>query len=358
MLHQIPSFPKPRLQAMAAVLLAGALAFCASPADAFVRISDQTANAALIYGMKNAGMGKATLLGPNWVEGDKGSLLVIYSPFMMIAAKAAAGGYTHSPTEKDLKAARSKYAKYIYAYTDPKRANEVKFSVNFFGDDPSFAARYSARIEGFGRGKQFLLKPARSFAAERAEVYGQAENDKIDRLNNFEKSEKAKKDEKSVVDPLATPVKKTELTEEELSALTKAERKQLKLTQKAEEEAEKARLEALELEAKVKRQTEFQAQQERINHALASSKAAKEEKKAREKAEAKARKEAEKRGEQYVPTPYVGADSDKGKTGAYVAVNTYYFRLADVQDLQDFRLILESPGGPKYVFRLKGEVLY
>lgn len=45
-------------------------------------------------------------------------------------------------------------------------------------------------------------------------------------------------------------------------------------------------------------------------------------------------------------------------TGAYEAINSYFFRLLDVEDLQEFQLILESPSGPPVVFRLNGAHLY
>lgn len=42
----------------------------------------------------------------------------------------------------------------------------------------------------------------------------------------------------------------------------------------------------------------------------------------------------------------------------YEAINAYYFHLADIVDLQEFQLILESPKGPPLTFRLNNDRLY
>lgn len=231
MLYQTPSTAKPEFsrrprvaayRALASIMIAFALLCNAFPAAAFVKMTDKTINSALIYGMKNQDMGTATLLGPNWVEGERGSLLLIYSPFMMLASKAAKAGLPSRPTESDLDKARDRFKRFIIHYTDPKRKNEVKFSLNFFGKTPSFGKSYSARIEGFGRGKEWQIKPRREVRDIQADVY-----------------------------------------------------------------------------------------------------------------------------------------TDGGEA-TYMATNAYYFNFNDVQDLQDFRLIVEGPGGEtdRYVFRLRGETLY
>ncbi len=230
MLYQTPSTAKFKFslrsqwaacRAFSSIMMAFLLVCNALPGHAFVKITDETFNAALIYGMKNQGMGTSTLMGPNWVEGEKGSLLLIFSPFMLLATKASKAGFPSRPTEEDLHKARDKYKRYLIHYTDPQRKNEVKFSLNFFGDTPGFAKGYAARIEGFGRGKEWQLKPRREIRDIQANVYGEA------------------------------------------------------------------------------------------------------------------------------------------KDSTYIATNAYYFNFNDVQDLQDFRLIVENPAtGDKYVFRLRGEILY
>lgn len=146
---------------ISAILVFFVVCLVSLPAMALVKIDKQSVNLALKYGMQNAGLGYSTLLGNNWMESGDGTLLNIYTPFMMIASKSYSGGFPSKPSEQDLKDARGRYGRLITQLTDPKNPLHVKFSVSLFGDDPAFAMGYQGWIEGFGRGKEFTLKPVR-----------------------------------------------------------------------------------------------------------------------------------------------------------------------------------------------------
>jgi hypothetical protein len=133
------------------------------PAWGIIPMDKQSIDAALVYGMKNQKASLSTLLGPNWIENEDGALLNVYTPFMVLATKASKGGFPSNPAKSDLQAARKKYGKYVAFYGDPKNRLEVKFAVSFYGNSPSFAKSYEARIEGFGRGKEFNLKPVKRY---------------------------------------------------------------------------------------------------------------------------------------------------------------------------------------------------
>ena len=191
------------------------------PSQALVKMDPHSIDAALVYGMQNQKVGLANLLGPNWIEGQNGALLNIYSPFMMLATKAAKAGFSHKPSKSDLQKARTRFGKEVAFYRDPKNRLQVKFAVNFYGDTPGFGKTYTAKIVGFGRGKEFELKPF-----------------------------------KQILDLVADPVQ-------------------------------------------------------------------------------------------------------GGVSGAaYEAINSYYFHFADLENLQEFQLVLESPSGPPVEFRMKNERLY
>lgn len=134
-----------------------------NPASAIIKMDNQSIDAAIVYGIKNQKASLSTLLGPNWIENEDGALLNIYTPFMVLATKAARGGFPSNPTKSDLKAARKKYGKYVAFYSDPQNRLEVKFAVSFYGNSPTFAKSYEARIEGFGRGKDYKLKPVKRY---------------------------------------------------------------------------------------------------------------------------------------------------------------------------------------------------
>lgn len=159
MLPQWQSFTKSLpLKALTALVLS---MLTAAPALALIKMDNNTIEKALIYGMQNQNLSLSAILGPNWVNGDRGSLLNIYSPFMVLATKAARGGFPDKPTRSDLNKAKEKFGKHVAFYRDPKNRLQVKFAVSFYGPDASFAKSYSARIVGFGRGKEFNIKPSK-----------------------------------------------------------------------------------------------------------------------------------------------------------------------------------------------------
>lgn len=131
------------------------------PAQSLVKLDKESIDLALKYGMQNQGMGYNTLLGPNWIEGPNGALLNIYTPFMLIAARSYGGGFSRNPSKDDITEARKRYARLITRLKDPKNIQTIKFSVALFGDSPTFSTAYTARIEGFGRGRNFVLKPSK-----------------------------------------------------------------------------------------------------------------------------------------------------------------------------------------------------
>lgn len=192
------------------------------PAHALLKMDRKSIDAALVYGMKNQKSGLYNLLGTNWIEGEGGALLNVYSPFMMLAGKAAKGGYPSRPTKSDLDKARARFGKEVAFYSDPKNKVQVKFAVSFYGNTPDFAKSYTARIHGIGRGKEFDLKPAKQLLDQ-------------------------------IADPISNPTK---------------------------------------------------------------------------------------------------------GSAAYEAVNSYYFNFADIEDLQEYQLVLESPKAPPLTFRINNERLY
>jgi len=133
-----------------------------APSLAWIKVEPpHSVDAALVYGMRHSKLNLATVLGDNWIEGENGSLLNVYSPFMMLATKAAKAGFSSKPSKSDLEAARKRFARDVKFYSDPQNKFYVKFAVAFYGDSPEFAKRYSARIVGFGRGKEFNIKTER-----------------------------------------------------------------------------------------------------------------------------------------------------------------------------------------------------
>jgi len=154
---------------LVAILL---LTISTTPAAALVKMDSKAVDAALVYGMQHQKLSLSALLGPNWVESADGSLLNIYSPFMMLAAKASKAKLSSNPTKSDLQKARKRFGRDVAFYSDTKNRLQVKFAVNFYGDSPAFAKSYSAKIVGFGRGKEFEIKPIRQYLDQVADPAG------------------------------------------------------------------------------------------------------------------------------------------------------------------------------------------
>ena len=159
----------------------------ASSAQAWVKVDPpHSVNAALVYGMKGSRLNLATLLGDNWIEGENGALLNVYSPFMMLATKAAKAGFPVKPAKSDLEAARKRFARNVMYYSDTKNRFMVKFSVSFYGDNPDFAKAYNAHIVGFGRGKEFNLKPEKQILDQVADaINGGQSNGNYEAINAY-----------------------------------------------------------------------------------------------------------------------------------------------------------------------------
>jgi hypothetical protein len=156
------------MSAMGLALCAGVL-LAAHPAFALTKMDAHTIDAALVYGMQNQKLGLSDLLGPNWIEGENGALLNVYSPFMMLATKAAKAGLPKNPSKSDLEKARKRFGREVAFYGDPKNKVQVKFALSFYGDRPEFAQSYRAKIVGFGRGKEFELRPAKQILDQKAD---------------------------------------------------------------------------------------------------------------------------------------------------------------------------------------------
>ncbi len=152
--------PPLRISRLAAVALLSLSVFSTVlPAHALIRMDTKAIDSALVYGMRHGKAGLVDLLGPNWVEGENGALLNVYSPFMMLASKAAKTGYSNDPNAADLEKARKRFAREVSFYSDTKNKFQVKFAVSLYGDSPDFAKNYHAHLVGIGRGQDFDLKP-------------------------------------------------------------------------------------------------------------------------------------------------------------------------------------------------------
>ena len=157
----------------------------ASAADALVRIDTQSIDLALKYGIERQGTGYANFLGSNWLEAEDGTLLNIYTPFMLIASKGFKSGMPQEPSSEDLKKLHKRYYSFIHQFTDPRNPINIKFAVSLFGETEDFATQYQGWIEGFGRGKSFLLKPSKQLLQAKAALNNNASVKPYEAVNAY-----------------------------------------------------------------------------------------------------------------------------------------------------------------------------
>jgi hypothetical protein len=281
---------------LAVALFFGICFSVSPPAFALLDMNTKSINAALVYGMKNQKIGLSNLLGANWVENADGALLNVYSPFMMLATKASKAHLALLPAPSDLAKARKRFARDIAFYSDSRNRIMVKFSVSFYGDSPSFAKQYSARIVGVGRGRHFDLKPEKQLLDQIADEMG---------VELPASPAKAKAEKEINMNQPSTGI--TGLPE---SKETKASDEAF--SQRLAEEAERK-----EHPEKSVASEESAVQPASARHHLNSQR----------------------------PVLYQG-------------INAYYFPLSTLLDLDEFQLILESPKGPPVTFRLNNARLY
>lgn len=131
------------------------------PVNAMVKMNGTGINKAIKYGMQRGRSGIIEVLGPNWVEKPDGTLLNVYTPFMLLAARVSRGGYPANPTPEEIKKARGRYARIIRTLRDERDPQGVKFVVAMFGPDDKFQRDMTARVEGIGRGHKFRLQPTK-----------------------------------------------------------------------------------------------------------------------------------------------------------------------------------------------------
>lgn len=145
---------------MGTLLYLGAL-FLLPSAHALVAMDAKGVNEAVRYGMERGRYGLAEVLGPNWMESSNGTLLNIYSPFMLVATQVAKSKYPANPTEKEFQKAKQRHGKIIRSVTNPRYPQEVKFVISMLGEGNKFHRTIAAKIEGIGHGKKFELKSSR-----------------------------------------------------------------------------------------------------------------------------------------------------------------------------------------------------
>ncbi|MEB3245863.1 MAG: hypothetical protein VKJ06_07760 [Vampirovibrionales bacterium] len=158
-----------QIQITRLALLFAAL-LCTHTAQALEVVGDPASiDAALTYGVQKQGQGYRNLLGNNWREGERGSLLNIYTPFMQLALKGYKSNIpVEHPTDDDIKQVRKTARRLISGLNDGLSKQRVRFVASLTGATPDFAAGTRGVLEGYQHGSIVALKPIETSGAPKA----------------------------------------------------------------------------------------------------------------------------------------------------------------------------------------------
>ena len=114
-------------------------------ANALINIDDESIKISIKYGLDNKYSTSKELLGPNWIEGENGVIISIYSPFIQLATKAKSQNVPGA-TDEDIILVKRRLGRQL---NQIKTRQDVRFIVQIVGDDPGFAQKFKAHIEEY-----------------------------------------------------------------------------------------------------------------------------------------------------------------------------------------------------------------
>lgn len=116
--------------------------FC-SKANALINLDDESVKIAIKYGLDNKYSSAKEMLGPNWIEGEEGILITVFSPFIQLATKAKSQNVPGS-SDEDIILVKRRLGRQL---NQIKTRQQVRFIVQLVGNSPDFAKDYSAKVE-------------------------------------------------------------------------------------------------------------------------------------------------------------------------------------------------------------------
>ncbi|MEW5821922.1 MAG: hypothetical protein AB1782_17135 [Cyanobacteriota bacterium] len=110
---------------------------------ALINLDDESVKISIKYGLDNKYSTTKELMGPNWIEGENGVIITIYSPFIQLASKAKSQNVPGS-SDEDILLVKRRLGRQL---NQIKTRMDIRFIVQLVGDDETFAKEYDARIE-------------------------------------------------------------------------------------------------------------------------------------------------------------------------------------------------------------------
>lgn len=125
------------------MLILCGLGFCINKANALINIDDESVKIAIKYGLDNKYSTTKELLGPNWIEGEDGVIITIFSPFIQLATKAKSQNVPGS-SDEDIVLVKRRLGRQL---NEIKTRQEIRVIVQLIGNNADFCKKYEAYIE-------------------------------------------------------------------------------------------------------------------------------------------------------------------------------------------------------------------
>ena len=113
---------------------------------------------AIRYGVKMQDSGVQALLRGQWREGPDGVLLNVYTPFMVLASKAARSNTPDNPSMAALRKTKKKFQRTITDMRDPHYPPLVKFAVALYGNSLNFGQSVAAEVHAINQNEPRVVK--------------------------------------------------------------------------------------------------------------------------------------------------------------------------------------------------------
>jgi len=114
-------------------------------AHALIKLDPDSIKIAIKYGLDNKYSTSKSILGPNWMEGDDGVIINIFSPFIQLATKAKSQNVPGA-SEEDIILVKKRLGKQL---NEIQTRQEIRIIVQLVGDKEDFGKNYEAYIEEF-----------------------------------------------------------------------------------------------------------------------------------------------------------------------------------------------------------------
>ena len=112
-------------------------------ANALIKLDPDSIKISIKYGLDNKYSTSKSLLGPNWMEGDDGIIINIFSPFIQLATKAKSQNVPGA-SEEDIMLVKKRLGRQL---KEIETRNDIRIIVQLVGDKEDCCKNYEAYIE-------------------------------------------------------------------------------------------------------------------------------------------------------------------------------------------------------------------